>query len=464
MQLTPDPSKGALRAALGVMTAALFLATGASAQDAPQGASKPADINDDTSTDVSMTRIDSAVLFYQESGGRIQATEPVVSVTMNDDSGDTINVKLTADTLTGATPNGAAPWTGTQTFITPTKTSGVQTTTTSASGNKVLVTIPGTNVKAAQYTADPNTLPVDNGFRDQRYAVDLDYGVAIDAVSRFTIGGSLSTEHDYSSVSGRFGMSRDLNDKNTTVSATLSLEMDTSKPFFGTPTPMTEMSGVAKTGTRNKTVVDAVFGLSQVVNRYWLAQIDYNIDSVSGYQTDPYRIISLVNGTTGAPVKYLYESRPNSRLRQSVYFGNKIALGPTVADASLRVYHDSWGINSVTADLAERVPLTRWMYVEPHLRYYSQTKANFFHDYLVSGQALPASASSDSRLGKFQATTIGLKVGVRAGPGEVYARAESYSQTGVSHPAGAPGALAQENLFTGVKATSVVVGYSVGFW
>ncbi len=463
MQLTPDATKGALRAALGAMTAALFLATGASAQDTP-ASSKPADINDDTSTDTSLTRVDSAVLFYQEAGGRVQATEPVVSVTMNDDSGNSINVKLTADTLTGATPNGAAPWTGTQTFITPVKTAGVQTTTTSASGNKVLVTVPGTNIKAAQYTADPNTLPVDHGFRDQRYAVDLNYSVAVDNVSRFTIGGNLSTEHDYSSLSGNFGVSRDLNDRNTTISAAVSVEMDTSKPYFGTPEPMTAMSGATKGGNRTKTVVDAVFGVSQVVNRYWLAQLDYNIDQVSGYQTDPYRIISVVSGTTGAPVRYLYESRPTSRLRQSLYFGNKIALGPTVADASMRVYHDSWGINSLTLDVAERVPVTRWMYVEPHLRYYSQTKANFFHDYLVSGQALPAFASSDSRLGKFTATTVGLKVGVHMGPGELYARAESYDQKGTSHPAGAPGALAQENLFSGVKATSVVLGYSFGFW
>jgi hypothetical protein len=223
------------------------------------------------------------------------------------------------------------------------------------------------------------------------------------------------------------------------------------------------MSGAAKGGNRTKAVIDAVFGVSQVMNRYWLSQLSYSIGSSSGYQTDPYRIISVVDPASGAPQQYLYESRPGSRLRQSLFSGNKIAIGPTIADLSLRAYHDSWGINSVTAELAERIPVTSWMYVEPHIRYYSQSKATFFHDYLRAGQPLPGNASWDSRLGMFTATTAGLKIGFRVGPGELYGRAESYVQKGNSHPPGAPGGLAGQNLFTGVKATSVIVGYSFAF-
>jgi len=460
MQLTDKTNgRAGLRAALGAMTAGLFLATGAGAQTAPA----PVNMNDDTTTDAGLTRIDSAVLFYQEAGGRVQATEPVISMTLNDSDGDALNVKLTSDTLTGATPNGAAPWTGVQTFTTPTHTQGVQTTTTTASGNSKLVTIPGTDVKAAQYTAAANTLPMDYGFRDQRYAVDIGYSSQVDADTRLSLGGGYSTEHDYRSMTANAGASRDLNGKNTTVSLGLALELDQSRPYFGTPAPLTAMSGLAKGGNRSKTVVDLVAGVTQVMNRYWLAQVDYSLGSGSGYQTDPYRVISLVDPSSGAPQAYLYESRPGSRLRQSLYVGNKIALGPTVADLSLRAYHDSWGIHSLTFDLAERIPLTRWAYVEPHYRYYSQSAATFFHDYLLAGTALPAYASSDSRLGKFTATTAGVKIGVRAGPGELYARAETYAQKGVGHPPGAPGALAGENLFSGVRATSLVIGYSFAF-
>ncbi|MDI7776263.1 DUF3570 domain-containing protein [Asticcacaulis sp. EMRT-3] len=457
MQL--NRKKRRLTAALGLITAGLFVAAGTHAQDVSQN------INDDTSTDANLTRVDSAILFYQEASGRVKAIEPVTSVTFNDDSGDSLHVKLTADTLTGATPNGAAPWTGVQTFITPSKTQGQQTTVTSASGNSQLVPIPGTNVKARQYTAAANSLPVDTGFRDQRYAVDLGYTGTLDNGDRLSLGGALSTEHDYGSMSANIGYARDFNDKNTTASIALNLESDTSRPYLGTPTPFTEMNGSVKSGNRKKTVVDMVAGVTQVMNRYWLVQLNYSLGDTSGYQTDPYRIISVVDGTTGAPVRYLYESRPSSRVRQSLYLGNKLALWGTVADISARLYHDSWGINAETLEVAERIPLGSRLYVEPNVRYYHQTKANFFHDYLIDGQALPANASSDSRLGAFNATTIGLKIGMRVlGNDELYLRAASYQQTGTQHPSYAIGDLKQENLFTGIKATSVIIGYNFAFY
>lgn len=459
--------KGRLTAALGLMTANLFAvglhAVGAHAQDSAQGSSQ--NINDDTSTDANLTRVDTAILFYQEANGRVKAVEPVTSVTLNDNSGDSLHVKLTADTLTGATPNGAAPWTAAQTFVTPSKTQGQTTTVTSASGNSQLVTIPGTDVTARQYTTPANTLPVDSGFRDQRYAVDLGYTGTLDNGDRLSLGGAYSTEHDYNSMSANIGYARDFNDKNTTVSVGLNFEHDTSKPYFGTPTPFTEMSGVSKGGNRTKNVVDFVGGVTQVMNRYWLAQINYSLGDTSGYQTDPYRIISVVDGMIGAPVKYLYESRPGSRIRQSLYLGNKIALWGTVADVSARLYHDSWGINAETLEVAERIPLTSFLYIEPSYRYYHQTKARFFHDYLIDGQALPDYASSDSRLGSFNASTIAVKVGMRVlGNDELYLRAASYQQSGTAHPASAIGDLKQENLFTGVKATSVILGYSFAFY
>ncbi|ESQ85236.1 hypothetical protein AEAC466_05865 [Asticcacaulis sp. AC466] len=471
MQLI-SPTPAALTRTLGLLTASLFAATGLHAQDVSPAASHSAygpspdarTPTSDTSSDLGLTRVDTAILFYQEAGGRVKATEPVTSITFNGSDGEILSVKLTADSLTGATPNGAAPWKATQTFISPSKSKGVQTTTTSASGHSQTVTLPGTDIVASQYTADPHALPLDYGFRDTRYAVDLGYTTPIDAVTRLSFGGGLSTERDFKSLSGSFGLARDLFDKNTTVSAAVNLEYDTSNPYFGTPQPLTEMSALEKGPNQSKTVVNAVLGVTQVMNRNWLAQVNYSVGSANGYQTDPYRLISVVDGTTGAPVRYLYESRPKSRIRQSLYMGNKIALGPTVTDISGRLYHDSWGINSVTAEIAERVAITSALYVEPHLRYYSQSKANFFHDYLIDGQTLPDYASSDSRLGKFTATTVGLKVGLKVTTnGELYVRADSYNQTGAAHPATAIGDLKTENLFSGIKATSVIVGYTFAF-
>ena len=471
MQLTPR-RRGRVSRALGLLTANLLAAAGAHAQSPTptneQGAGAPVDgggVNDDTRSDIGLTRVDSAVLFYSEAGGRVKATEPVVSVALNSSSGDVLSIKLTADILTGATPNGAAPWSGSQTFITPARAPGSMTTVTNASGGSTIVTIPGTGVVSRQYVVAPNQLPVDAGFRDKRYALDLGYSALVNADTRLSGGASVSTERDYSSYSVTAGASRDFNHKNTTVSASLNLEYDLSKPFFGTPTPFTVMSADPKGPNQSKMVYSLVAGVTQVINRYWLAQLNYSVGWTNGYQTDPYRVMSLVDATSGAPVSYLYENRPRTRLRQSVYVGNKIALGPTVLDLSGRYYHDSWGISSVTGSIAERVPVVRGLYVEPEARYYHQNAANFFQNYLVNGQAIPTFASSDSRLGKFDALTVGAKVGLKVNhSGELYVQGEYYRQTGEAHPAGAPGGLGTQTLFTGVRATSILVGYSFAFY
>ncbi len=478
MQLTP-PRRGRIAQALGLLTANLLAATCAQAQalspaaDAPPDAAAPrVGVNDDTQSDVGLTRLNAAVLFYSESGGRVKATEPVVSVTVNGSSGAVLTGRFTVDTLTGATPNGAAPWTGPQTFTTPAHAPGTTATVTGSSGGSTLVTIPGTGTVARQYVTPANTLPVDAGFRDLRTAVDLGYATPVWDGGRLSFGGSASTERDYRSYSGNAGLSQDFNQHNTTASISAEFEYDRSNPFFGTPTPFTVMSADAKGPARTKTVTSAVLGVTQVVNRYWLAQLNYTVGESNGYQTDPYRVLSVVDSVTGAPSQYLYENRPGSRLRQSVYFGNKVAWGPTVTDASVRFYHDSWGVNSVTAELSERVPVVSWLYVEPLARYYSQTAANFFRDYLIAGQPLPAFASSDSRLGKFQAQTYGLKVGIPITghsefdipSSEVYFQVQDYKQTGSAQPGGVVPGLAHENFFSGVQAVSVFAGWTMAFY
>jgi len=72
---------------------------------------------------------------------------------------------------------------------------------------------------------------------------------------------------------------------------------------------------------------------------------------------------------------------------------------------------------------------------------------------------MPANASSDSRLGRFNATTFEIKAAYKfAKDAEIYAEGDRYKQTGVHYLTSAPGALASENLFSGVSATSIMAG------
>lgn len=455
MQLSKR-KKGQLWQSLGLVTANLFMAT--------HGYAAQRNVIDDTSSDLGTATLDSAVLFYEESGGRVKAIEPTTSLKVVTDSGDIFSARVTYDSLTGATPNGAAPWNGLQTFTTPAAPPGEEVAVTSPSGHLTIVTLPGTGTRVAQYTAQPHALPVDAGFMDKRTAFDLGYTKNWTSDTLTSFGISRSKELDFRSLSFRGGVSQSLFDKNTTLTLGVNYEHDTSDPLFGTPTPLTEMNGFAKGPAESKTVTSIIAGVTQVMNRRWLFQLNYDIGWNNGYQTDPYKIVSVVDGTSGSPLQYLYESRPDSRVRQSVYVGNKIAFGPTVADISFRYYHDSWGIKSMTGEMAERVPLTRALYLEPTFHYYRQTAADFFTYYLTGGEPLPEFASADGRLAKFDAYTIGMKVGYQLSRhAELYGLVEDYKQSGDSTVAGAPGELANEDFFSGVRAASVIIGFNYKF-
>jgi hypothetical protein len=110
------------------------------------------------------------------------------------------------------------------------------------------------------------------------------------------------------------------------------------------------------------------------------------------------------------------------------------------------------------------------MYLEPHVRWYSQTGADFYHLYLNKGVDTNGAASTldyasaDSRLGEFTGTTFGLKYGIELGRNtEFNIRVEQYKQTS---NAGAPAsmtALKGLDLSPDLTAMTVLVGYSFEF-
>ena len=219
-----------------------------------------------------------------------------------------------------------------------------------------------------------------------------------------------------------------------------------------------------KPAGKDKTQLGFVLGLTEVMSRHWLMQLNYSFDTQSGYQNDPYRILSVVGAISGEPTAYLYENRPNHRQSQSIYWDNKFDFGPSVTDLSFRYFTDDWGISSKTAELSERFDLSRSVYIEPSARWYQQSSANFFHNYLVQGQALPTFATSDSRLEAFTSLTYGVKLGFNLTQRtELYFRGGYYQQQGNGHPAGAIGQLANQNLFSGTNAAFGFIGYTWDF-
>ena len=416
------------------------------------------------------TNIDSALLFYRESE-RVQAIEPQLNVGYQIDEDSKLNFGVVADSLTGATPIGAVPSALPQTYVRPLSivALGTPTTVTTASGGSTVVLVPPatgatTQVLGASTIVPANTLPLDHGFKDRRIAGHFSWEQTLTPTVKMVAGTAYSREHDYRSVSADLGVSKDFNGHNTTLNAALNYESDSSFPLGGTPTPFTVMSGDWKGAAASRHEVDAVFGITQVLSRRWLATLSYSYADSHGYQNDPYRIISVVDSVSGEPTAQLYENRPGSRRKQSLFLDNKIHLAGNVASLSLRGFKDDWGVKSVTVDARYRVQLGEDYYIEPHARYYRQTAADFFHYYLVNADALPQFASSDTRLGQFHAQTIGFKFGMRIDEGsEFNLRVEHYVQHGNGSPSGAIGQLRDQNLFPDLKAFTVLVGYTYSF-
>jgi hypothetical protein len=391
-------------------------------------------------------QLDSALLYYKENAGRVQVVEPVVG--LKQDFGDTrvLDGTVTIDTLSGATPNGAIPSRTAQTFAGPSSSS--------------LTPKPGS--KTRLYTAAPGALPEDPYFTELRVAGDGSWSQPVGLDNSVSAGGHASVEHDFDSIGAHGSFSHTLNDKNTSLSAQLSEEYDRIDARGGNPVPGSDYALYQHEGTRSKTVNGALLGVTQVIARNWLMNLNYSYDYSQGYLTDPYRILSVLD-VLGNVTGYRFESRPHSRGRQSLYWINKVALGSSVLDVSYRRDKDSWGIGSDTVEAHWRVDLTPRMYLEPHVRWYHQSAADFYALYLSALAAVPTYMSADPRLAALVGTTYGIKFGVTAGrAGELSLRLEQYEQKPHAQASALP-ELQGLDLNPTLKATIMQLGWHVEF-
>ena len=92
---------------------------------------------------------------------------------------------------------------------------------------------------------------------------------------------------------------------------------------------------------------------------------------------------------------------------------------------------DDRDIDSHTVDLRFRWPVGGNSYFEPHVRYYTQSHADFYRTSLDGTLPVPTFASADYRLGEFDAITLGLKYGRKTEAGNEWStRLEFYSSSG----------------------------------
>ncbi len=393
--------------------------------------------------------METAVLVYSETD-RVSVVEPVISANKALNETDSLGLKLTLNALTGASANGAVPSTQPQTFTSP---SGKDT-----------------------YTIDPNETPKDTTFRDARGSLGISLDRALNRFDRLKLGANISIEQDFLSLSGNAGWSTETNQRNTRFDIGSNLEIDSIEPTGGTPTPLSIMDlnavnsgggeGDGEEGEggegKSRTVLDLLVGVTQIIDRSSLFQVNLSLSAADGYMTDPYKFVSVVDSSTGEPLRILYESRPRTRNKTSL-FGKykKTFANKDVLTTSLRLMTDDWGVDSKTLDLTWRFVQDNGQYLQPHLRWYQQSAADFYRYFLLDTDPMPRHASADYRLGELTTRTLGIKYGYNDPFGNDWSvRLEYYLQSGDGSPPEAVGQLRNQDLFPDVEAWIFQVNYA----
>jgi hypothetical protein len=421
MQLEAPSRPSALRSRLSAV-ACLLLASGMpAAAHAQTGAT---------------SQFDGSVLIYGEKS-RAQVFEPTARVTRLYPDGQSLSAQLGIDVITGASPSGAMP-------------SGRIQTTTTPSGHV-------TRLPAGQ-------IPL-SSFKDIRGALDLEWQKPFWGRLTSTTGAHASREKDYQSLGANAKLTADLMQRLTTLTVGAGFNRDGVFPVGGTPVGLSDGSILLGTGSNPKRVASAMAGVSRILTRRWMMAVNASRAFERGYLTEPYKVVSLLDANSGVTVGQLTEQRPATRDRADVLVSSIYHLTQDVLYLSYRYYWDDWGVRSNTVDLKYRRELQDHTFLQPHLRFYRQSAADFFTFGLIQGAAVPDIATSDFRLGPLRTMTLGATYGFHLAdyPGEFSVRAEYMRQWGNGHPPDAVGVQRDIDLFPALDIGSLIVGYSVQF-
>ncbi len=391
--------------------------------------------------------VDAALMVYSETD-RVQALEGVLHVNkaITDDKELAVNVVF--DTLTGASANGAVPQRAAQTFTSP-------------SGNH-------------EYSIAQEETPLDSTFRDTRLQLSGQWSQGLGENYTFSGGMNASREYDYRSLALNGLIGRSFNMKNTTLSAGLSYSLDSIGAVGGRPVGLSAMQirsqfddedsyrdafNVSReNGDESKATVDLILGLTQVINRRWITQLNIGFSEVDGYLTDPYKVISAVD-STGLAVTQRYEQRPDSRSKQSLYGQSKVHFSHGIWDFSYRFSHDDWGVKSHTLD-SRYLFLWGGISIEPHLRVYQQQEADFYQAFLLEAEVLPRFASADYRIGRLNTYTLGARVAKKLKHEQEFGvRLEYYMQSSRGTSIDVPGQLQGLDLYPDLDAVILQFDY-----
>ena len=296
--------------------------------------------------------IDFKYLFYGESDGRTQVSNPELYFQHQFGEKGQLSFLFSYDAISGASPTGAGP---------------TLDATTSASGTSAIGEIPMAS------------------YQDTRKAISASYMRRLGShLPSLTL--SYSRESDYLSRGASLVDSWELFGGRSTL-------------HYGVGGTSDEVEPVNTDEQLPKSSLAFSAGWTQILGPRDLLDVSIGIDNLSGYLTDPYKVVSI--GTETVP-----EVRPDSRSRNTVVFKyGHYFLSRGALKTAYRYYWDDWGVKAQTLDLIYDQRIGRRMILTPQLRYYRQGSAEFFAYQYQSPQLY---MTSDYRLSAFWSWLAGI--------------------------------------------------------
>ncbi len=255
------------------------------------------------------------------------------------------------------------------------------------------------------------------------------------------LSGGFSIEPDFNSTFGSGNISWELNNKLTTLSAGYALTSNeiTRSGSHGAG----HHSGFSDVLDENSTFNKFTLGISQILSKNTLLQLSAGYTAQRGYLTNPYKFVYIRGEVTpeeyynlleetqlddGDWAKYtdlevvgvdiFREVRPESR--DQWFIATQLNQYIPALDASIhlnyRYYKDSWDIKSHTFEFNWYQTLPLGITVTPHVRYYSQSQADFFAPYFLAPRA-DGHYSSDYRLSGYGKISSGLSISKQVAKG-----------------------------------------------
>ena len=318
------------------------------------------------------------------------------------------------------------------------------------------VTLSGEIVYDAISGASPTGAPPPSGsqqvplafLKDERTAGNLSAALRWAGTQTTTPQFAYSLERDYESYGISLTHAIDFNQKNTTLTFGIAHTYDEIFPVF------------FKGEERFKNSTDFLIGFSQLLGPKTIFTANFTYGTSHGYLSDPYKSFRF----SDYPLESVTfpEKRPRWRDKQVGFLSLTHFFTPLNGSAELtyRIYHDSYDILSHTVGVSWFQKLGRHVLLSPTFRFMDQSAADFYavqlpgdptaspNDPFIPFIPIPDTYSADYRLSSLETFMYGITLSVTLKDHLTfdlgYKRYEMYGKDGVTSQSAYP----QANIFT----------------